>query len=100
MPQGVRDMACAICALVQRSVNYALIHAMPENAPRAVYRRLDEQNRIEVINVIFIENCVIKAAESVRDFVGKFRTQIVQNGGQKETQQGSKDRNSSKEQFR
>ena len=98
MPQRVRKMARAIGAVVQRGVNHALVHAVPENAARAVHHRLDEQNRIEFINVIFIENCVIKAAESVRDFVGKLRAQIVENRRHDETQQGSKNRNSGKEQ--
>src|SRR5213595_2337764 len=90
MPQRLRKMARAIGAVVQRGDNHALVHAVPENATRAVHHRLDKQNSVEFVNVILIRNCVIKSAESMRDFFGKLRTQIVQNRRHDETSRAAR----------
>ncbi len=58
------DTCCApVGAVVHGRVNHALIHAVPENARRAVDQRLHEQRRVDFVDVVLVHDRLVEAAE-------------------------------------
>src|SRR6267143_6679173 len=93
-------MARSIGAIVHRAVNQVLIDALPENAGRTLDQGLDENFAIKLVDVISVNDGIIKTIQIGRDPLGKLRIAIVKRPCQSETEQCRCNRDSSKNEFR
>src|SRR5437879_3607963 len=81
-------MISAVGGVVDGSVNDALIDAVPKDASRTVDQRFDEQDRVDLVNVVLMNDGVVEAAESRGDFLGQVLTLVIEKICEVETKTG------------
>ena len=60
-------------AVVHGGVDHVLVDPLPQNAGRAVHQRLDEQRRVEFVDVILVDHGLVEPAETVGDLLRQVR---------------------------
>src|SRR5258708_16151285 len=79
-------MASASGALVDCGVNHVAVHALPQDAGRRVDQWLDKNGCVNFVDVIFVEDRFIEAAERIGNLLRKMRLTHVENVSEHEPQ--------------
>jgi hypothetical protein len=95
----IGNAARGIGAVVDRSVDHALIHTLPQNARGTVDERLHENRGIDFIDVILVHHCRVKAVQRVGDFLRQVRLAEVEHIGEESAEQSDNDRDAHEQIF-
>src|ERR1017187_6169718 len=78
MAHRVRHLARGRGRVVGRSVDHSLVDAVPENRGRAVDHRFNEQDSIKLVDVVLVDDRLIKPAKAGGDARRQLRTAAVE----------------------
>ncbi len=93
MARLIGDVTGGVGGIVYSGVDHALVNAMPENFGRAVDERLDEEDRVEFVDVVLVNDRCVKAAKALRDARRELRLAAVKEPGKEPSAERSQDRN-------
>src|ERR1035438_119483 len=66
----VRQVARSIGGIVHGRIDHSLVHPVPQDVGGSLHQRFDEESRVKLINVIFVDDSLIKSTQSLRDACG------------------------------
>src|SRR6267378_5352 len=73
----VREVVGAGGGVVDGGVNYALIDPVPQNSGGTIHQRLDEQGRVEFVDVVVVDNGFVEAVECGGNFLGEVLALVI-----------------------
>src|ERR1700722_8368958 len=87
MSHFVGNAACGVSAVVDRGVDHVTVHALPQNASRAVDEWLDENCGVNLIDVVLMHHRGVEAVQSIGDFLREVRFAEVEHIGKESAKQ-------------
>src|SRR5580700_1861053 len=87
MSHVVGNEARSVGAVVDRGVDHVTVHALPQNASRAVDEWLDENRCVNLIDVVLMHHRGVEPVQSIGDFLREVRLAEVEHVGKESAQQ-------------
>src|SRR5580658_9385681 len=81
----------ALGGIVNRIVDDLAVDSLPQDSGRTLDQRFDKKGRINFVDVILVQNRVVKAAEAVSDLLRKIGFADVKNPGESEAEERNQD---------
>ena len=82
----------ALGGVVDGGVDHSLVNAVPQNFGRAIDHRLNEEDGVELVDVVLVQDSLVKSAETFGDTRRELGTATVQHPGEHPSQKGDRDR--------
>ncbi len=78
MANLVGNLPRPIAGVIHGPINDLSVHILPKNSSRAVDQRLDEERRVEFVDVVLVHHCLIEAAERVSNLLRQILALVIE----------------------